>query len=640
MAILNYISSSGNSNGNGYGATPALTTTQPYSNVTLTNPSGPGFVALIEGLGNNAGGSGVESPLSMTANQVTKESPGFVACVFNNSQLGADYSQLKKGTGPYNAGLTSISTAIAAATAQGKQLQVAAAIYMAGGTDFGEGISAAAYQANMVQYQSDWQADAFALTHQTGVLPLLLDVNCKWTEAGSGTYTRETPTYPSGGGNGIMFGVIQAWQANQGKIYVVGPHYQQTFQPSGSAVDHTDNVSNRNYGEMTGKVLKKILVDQQAWIPLCPRAISISGAVITYQCWVPVTPLVIDTTSVPDWTGSVGTSGAYRYKGFEFFDDSGSPPHITAITVSAGDTLTITLASAPTGTAGSFRLRYDYTGALNTIQGTAAAPGGNIRDSDATPSQSGDSLANWLLGPQDNPIPYAWTPSVTNLNPSAPSVGDGYITQDTGHLWTWNGSAYNDAGQIVGPAGAAGPAGPAGATGPQGPAGASGGAGAPYIAPGLPLPVTNTGWQNFTLTILVSGAALLATANSWKLSMVVIPGSTIHIAKLVVRRTLFGSLAVIDTTAVTVGGLAAFSLAGGETLSDAIALAIDINHDYYVQAFFDSAAGNAGSVGQSSASSGPLAYSVSTGDVTASTPNVTVGGGHTPVFFSRFPWVS
>lgn len=411
---INYISSSGNSNSNGYGASPALTTTQAFGNLTLNSPTGPSFVPLIEGLGNNAGGSGVESPLSMTGNQISKQSPGYIAAVFNNSQLGADYAALKQGTSAYNAGLTSISTAKTAAAGRGQAFQVVAAVYMAGGTDFGEAVPAATYQANMVQYQANWQADVFALTGQTGTLPLFLDINSKWTELGPPA-ARETPTY-AGGGNGIQFGVLNAWMANQGKIFVVGPHYQQTFLPGTTGpYDHTDNVSNRRYGEMTGKAMKKVLVDGQAWVPLVPRAISISGATITFQCWVPVPPLVIDVTTVPDWTGSVGTGGAYRYKGFEFFDDSGSPPHITAIAVSAGDTLTITLASTPTGTAGSFRLRYDYTGFVNTIQGTANAPGGNVRDSDATPSVFGDSLANWLIGPMDNPIPYSWSPAFTSL---------------------------------------------------------------------------------------------------------------------------------------------------------------------------------------------------------------------------------
>ena len=33
------------------------------------------------------------------------------------------------------------------------------------------------------------------------------------------------------------------------------------------------------------------------------------------------------------------------------------------------------------------------------------------------------------------------------------AIGDGYITQDTGHLWTWDGAGWNDVGRIVGPPG-------------------------------------------------------------------------------------------------------------------------------------------------------------------------------------------
>jgi hypothetical protein len=45
------------------------------------------------------------------------------------------------------------------------------------------------------------------------------------------------------------------------------------------------------------------------------------------------------------------------------------------------------------------------------------------------------------------------------------NIGDGYITQDTGNLWIWTGSAWTDAGNITGPQGADGAT---GATGPQG----------------------------------------------------------------------------------------------------------------------------------------------------------------------------
>ncbi|MBI1289436.1 MAG: hypothetical protein GC178_17855 [Flavobacteriales bacterium] len=65
----------------------------------------------------------------------------------------------------------------------------------------------------------------------------------------------------------------------------------------------------------------------------------------------------------------------------------------------------------------------------------------------------------------------------TNLPASGNTTGDGYLTQDDGHLWVWGGTDWTDVGQIQGPGGATGPQGPAGlqgATGPQGPAGQDG----------------------------------------------------------------------------------------------------------------------------------------------------------------------
>jgi hypothetical protein len=60
-----------------------------------------------------------------------------------------------------------------------------------------------------------------------------------------------------------------------------------------------------------------------------------------------------------------------------------------------------------------------------------------------------------------------------NLPTSGNSEGDGYITQNTGHLWIWDGSNWVDAGLIQGPAGANGSNGATGATGSTGADGAA-----------------------------------------------------------------------------------------------------------------------------------------------------------------------
>jgi hypothetical protein len=82
----------------------------------------------------------------------------------------------------------------------------------------------------------------------------------------------------------------------------------------------------------------------------------------------------------------------------------------------------------------------------------------------------------------------------------AGEAGTGYFTEDTGHLWVWDGAAWVDAGKIQGPAGPKGdtgadsvvpgpqgdpgPQGADGSPGPAGSAGPTGPPGAPSTVPG------------------------------------------------------------------------------------------------------------------------------------------------------------
>jgi microcystin-dependent protein len=74
---------------------------------------------------------------------------------------------------------------------------------------------------------------------------------------------------------------------------------------------------------------------------------------------------------------------------------------------------------------------------------------------------------------------WAGTPNQSqSQSPLVGSPGDAYIAADTGHLIVWDGTQWNDTGQIVGPAGPTGPTGATGAQGAQGTAGATGATGA------------------------------------------------------------------------------------------------------------------------------------------------------------------
>lgn len=69
--------------------------------------------------------------------------------------------------------------------------------------------------------------------------------------------------------------------------------------------------------------------------------------------------------------------------------------------------------------------------------------------------------------------------------PPTADVGDAWISEDTGHIWVWNGETWVDAGQSRGPTGPTGPPGAPGATGPTGPRGAPIQE-APEVPPDLP----------------------------------------------------------------------------------------------------------------------------------------------------------
>jgi len=116
------------------------------------------------------------------------------------------------------------------------------------------------------------------------------------------------------------------------------------------------------------------------------------------------------------------------------------------------------------------------------IQGVAG-PAGPTGPQGATgpTGPKGDTGDTGAQGPAGTSVVIKGTVnSVGELPASGNIVGDGYILNTNGHLYTWSGSAWVDVGEIRGPQGLQGPAGPTGpqgiqgATGPQGATGATG----------------------------------------------------------------------------------------------------------------------------------------------------------------------
>jgi len=89
---------------------------------------------------------------------------------------------------------------------------------------------------------------------------------------------------------------------------------------------------------------------------------------------------------------------------------------------------------------------------------------------------SGVSGASGATGPAGTSVKIVGhVATASELDPSYPNaISDGFITDDTGHLWVWSGTEWIDVGNITGPSGSTGSQGTEGASGATGTQGASG----------------------------------------------------------------------------------------------------------------------------------------------------------------------
>ena len=383
-AGYNHVLVTGQSLATGTFGAQALSTTQPYSNRmlspdSLTPPSAACQGSLVDAAGSNLiplVESGTERVDSAIGNTMTALSAGhlFNAIVTNAGAGGDPYSELQKGTCPYQAGLSQVSAAQLLAGLAGKTFTFAAVAVIHGESDEGSHNTAEAYEQDLVQWQQDYQNDGQGITHQTNGIPFFIDQENSWTASGLATPT-------------VAIGQLSAAEDNPGAIVMVGPKYQYSNYHYSDGV-HLNNYDYRTEGEQIGKVMKEVLLDGGTWKPFSPRSVTRSGNVIAVQFNVPVPPLQFDTSSVLPKAGM----------GFEYSDGSVSSPYIVSAQISATDTVTLTLNQTPS-TSNAEHLRYAFTGVPNSVAG-GDHPGsarGNLKDSDNTVSAYGDSLANWAV---------------------------------------------------------------------------------------------------------------------------------------------------------------------------------------------------------------------------------------------------
>jgi len=422
-ADIYHVSGHGQSLCLGQGAAPgAISTTQPYSNKRLYLSGGTtSLIPLVEGL-INWGGGYTETYASGMANEVTYLSTahGFNVSVDQNDCLGGTpYSGLARGTVPYNNWLAALTAAPALAAAGGFNFHYAGGFVIHGEADALNNVSAAAYAGYLQTWQSNLEADANAALARTGTLPMLVSQMSSWTALNATQpLTCAWSTCNGTQARGVPLGQLDAARNNPGKIYFLGPKYQYPYADS----QHLTDAGYLAFGELAGKAWKSILIDHRYWTGLVPRSISISGSTVTFRAWVPAGTLALDTSTLPDATYCQGVDTAdpaactaggafWVASGFEWWDDSGNArPWVTSVSITAADTVTISLSAPPTG--GNQRLRYAFTGPAGSAKYPDATrqPHGNIRDTDAALGVTdGAHLYDWLAT-FDDPVGFSWSP--------------------------------------------------------------------------------------------------------------------------------------------------------------------------------------------------------------------------------------
>jgi hypothetical protein len=377
---VNHVLATGQSLSVGAIGSPALSTSQPYDNKMFNTgviSGGAGltsFVPLVE--------ASVETMSSAFANLVTKDARatllvGQPAGKTSHDLLvsahgigGQPYSALKKGgtEAAYANGMAQAKAGHDLAVAAMKSYVVRAVTNVHGESD--SQLDNAAYEANLIEWQKDYETDVKKITGQSDPIPMFHSQISSWTRLAGNPPTSIIPSAQ-----------LASHVNAPGKVILVGAKYHLPYVADGV---HLTNEGYRHMGEDYAKVYRRVILEGKPWEPVRPKSITRVGAVVTVKMHVPAPPLVIDTSIVKD-------PGNY---GFEWISGDPAPPSITSVAVTAPDTVVITLSATPTP--GS-RLRYAFTGTPGALGGPMTGPRGNLRDSDATPSANGYQLFNWCV---------------------------------------------------------------------------------------------------------------------------------------------------------------------------------------------------------------------------------------------------
>lgn len=370
-------------------STPAITTAQPFYNVSFAGgvkaKNGSGVTSLTPLVEDNNSESGTvtgtngETICSALANHATRLAAidngtlptDFRTFAFAPGKGGQPISALIKGTALYSRMMDLIASAVADAAAIGKSITFQTLHWLQGEYEnTNAGFTRAGYAATLMQLQADVSADVKALTGQVQDLHFMV---------------YQTLAYSVSTGPGLSAGASTLGQfdaVNQSPYFhFVAPLYQM---PHATDRIHMINVGEAWHGHYHGRAFKQLVVDGRDPDCVWPVSAILIGSTLTIRFTAPA-PLTIDATNLFATTDF----------GFKVSDESGSIT-LSSIQVANSYTVTMTL-SRTTGASIVVRYGLDYEGSSSTLR---SAGTGNLRDTTAdTCTVNGVTKQLWHLSP-------------------------------------------------------------------------------------------------------------------------------------------------------------------------------------------------------------------------------------------------
>jgi len=293
-------------------------------------------------------------------------------------------ANLVKTTQHYDNMLTAVTDTKAAAWAAGYRFWLPAILWMGGESDAAN----ASYASQMVTHWTNTNTDIKAITGQNSDIMFIL----------------VPPSSFAKGQDKAVTAMVDLHRNHPDKFVLSHPSYMVDYDIYSPGVTTDDDYVHRSVrgqqmtGEWAEKTWIKTVFGKTRPDPLMSTGTAtLSGLTITIPMLVPVSPMVIDTTTVSERTGT--------NKGFVFVDDSGSPPTISTVAVS-GDNLVLTLSGASTGTPASRFVEVGLEGHDASDPFTFSEMARcNIRDSDTKRAVFDPTLIlhNWMM-PERIPV--------------------------------------------------------------------------------------------------------------------------------------------------------------------------------------------------------------------------------------------